>query len=294
MNLKEKFENYTLPVDESGWESIANDPALVRYNRGRLIRRICGYGIPALVVTAVVATALFILGAQHRAMPKDPAITPAAVSTPTAPTSTEVAVPAAVTAPAPSTATIPATAAPVTESTPNSKAAGASDAHVVPAPQVATVPVSTASNPTPATSPVAATTPLPKSVATPKSTSPVATHPATPVTVTVPDEAKNAESDTPEEPVSEYEFYIPNAFTPNGDGINDLLYFKANFEPRTFEVAIYNRRGEQVFHTRTMEIGWDGNFQGRELPGEVYTYVIKYTDPDNKVLSRRGQVIIIR
>ena len=55
MNLKEKFENYTQPVDESGWESIANDPALVRYNRGRLVRRICGYGIPALVVTAVGA-----------------------------------------------------------------------------------------------------------------------------------------------------------------------------------------------------------------------------------------------
>jgi gliding motility-associated-like protein len=114
------------------------------------------------------------------------------------------------------------------------------------------------------------------------------------VTVTVPEEPKNDATDEPEEPVSEYDFFIPNAFTPNGDGINDLLYFKANFEPKTFEVAIYNRRGEQVYHSRNMENGWDGTLQGRELPGEVYSYVIKYTDPDNKVLSRRGQVIIIR
>ena len=294
MNLKEKFENYTQPVDESGWESIAKDPAVVRYNRGRLIRRICGYGIAGLAVTAVVATVLFILGAQHRAMPKEPAITPTAVSTPTAPTTTEEAVPATVATPAPTTAPTSATPAPVTESNSNSKSTSASDALVSPTPQVATIPATAVLTQTPTTSPIVTTAPVPKTVATPKTTSPAIAQPASPVTVTIPEEPKNDASDEPEEPVSEYDFFIPNAFTPNGDGINDLLYFKANFEPKTFEVAIYNRRGEQVYHSRNMENGWDGTLQGRELPGEVYSYVIKYTDPDNKVLSRRGQVIIIR
>lgn len=294
MNLKEKFENYTQPVDESGWESIAKDPALVRYNRGRLIRRICGYGIAGLAVTAVVATALFILGAQHRAMPKEPAVTPTAVSTPTAPTSTEEAVPATVATPTPTTVSTSAAPAPATESTPGSKVTGTSDAHVSPTPQVATAPATAVLTPAPTTSPAATTAPAPKTVTAPKSTSSVTTQPVAPVTVTIPDESKNDATDEPEEPVSEYDFFIPNAFTPNGDGINDLLFFKANFQPRTFEVNIYNRRGEQVYHSRNMENGWDGTFQGRELPGEVYSYVIKYTTPDSKALIRRGQVIIIR
>ena len=66
MKLQEKIKNYTRPVDEDGWEAISSDPTLVRYNRGRLVRRVCAYGIPALVVTSHTRTST-----RHSTCPDD-------------------------------------------------------------------------------------------------------------------------------------------------------------------------------------------------------------------------------
>ena len=288
MNLKEKFENYTQSVDDSGWESIANDPVLVRYNRRRRIRRICGYGISALVVTAVLATAV-ILGSHRNTDTEVPAIGQEAGPAPAASVPTEVSVTPTAAAPAPTVSPASAIPVPVTEES-SSKDYMVTDAHIAPVPPTTTS-VTTASQPVTAAPVVPATTSA--ATAFPQAVPPATPQPATAVS-TLPEETKSPASEISEEPEHEYEFFIPNAFTPNGDGINDQLYFKANFQPSTFEVAIFNRRGEQVFHSRSMEIGWDGTFQGKELPGEVYSYVIRYTTPDNKVLSRRGQVLIIR
>jgi len=290
MNLKEKFENYTQPVDEASWESIVQDPALVKYNRGQRIRRICKFGIPTVVVATLLTTAI-LLGTRPDTVTETPVVPQTTIPAPVTATPTEATTTTVVT-PAQESTPVAAAPAPTTKSAP-AKVTSTPTAPAVPTPRTIPAPTVATTTPTVVTPPTSTVSTTP-TVATPAQKVTTVATPTPSVTEVVTEEPKNATSETPEEPVSQYDFYIPNAFTPNGDGINDLLYFKANFEPKTFEVAIYNRRGEQVFHSRNMEIGWDGSFQGRELPGEVYSYIIKYTDPDNKVLNRRGQVIIIR
>ena len=97
-----------------------------------------------------------------------------------------------------------------------------------------------------------------------------------------------------EEPVAETEqFFIPSAFTPNGDGLNDLFVVKANFVPRSFELTVLNRAGEPMFQTRDINIGWDGHFHGKLLPQGVYVCIIKYKDSEGKEHKQQGQVLLI-
>ena len=71
--------------------------------------------------------------------------------------------------------------------------------------------------------------------------------------------------------------HIPNAFTPNGDGFNDvfrpLLYEDALEEITTFD--IYNRWGQKVFEGGGKEIEWDATFKGENVPSGVYIYIMR-------------------
>ena len=89
-------------------------------------------------------------------------------------------------------------------------------------------------------------------------------------------------------------FFIPSAFSPNGDGVNDLFSIKANFEPRDFEMNIYTRRGSLVFHSQNIDTGWDGQLHGQTLPSNVYVYIIRYTDREGKPHKRQGQVLLLQ
>ena len=107
------------------------------------------------------------------------------------------------------------------------------------------------------------------------------------------EETPKSDSET-EEPATETdEFFIPSAFTPNGDGLNDLFYVKANFEPRNFEMIILNRNGERLFQTRDMNIGWDGRLHGNILPSGMYVYIIKYKDRKGNEQQKQGQILLI-
>ena len=88
-------------------------------------------------------------------------------------------------------------------------------------------------------------------------------------------------------------FFIPSAFTPNGDGLNDLFQVQANFVPRTFEMSILTRGGDLVFQSRDMDISWDGQLHGHTLPSGVYVYIIKYTDREGNLQKTQGQVLLL-
>ena len=97
-----------------------------------------------------------------------------------------------------------------------------------------------------------------------------------------------------EEPVMETDqFFIPSAFTPNGDGLNDLFLVKANFEPRSFEMTVLSRGGDALFQTRDINIGWDGRLHGKLLPQGVYVCIIKYKDSQGNEHKQQGQVLLI-
>jgi gliding motility-associated-like protein len=70
--------------------------------------------------------------------------------------------------------------------------------------------------------------------------------------------------------------FIPNAFTPNGDNFNDVLYLRGhNIEKMIFR--IFDRWGEMVFESTDKNIGWDGTFRGKKLDPDVYDYYLDIT-----------------
>lgn len=87
--------------------------------------------------------------------------------------------------------------------------------------------------------------------------------------------------------------FVPNAFTPNGDGQNDI--FKAyGLYIEDFSMIIYNRMGEQAFYTHDIEKGWDGRFRGVVAPEGTYAWKIIYLDATGKYHQLRGTVILLR
>lgn len=75
--------------------------------------------------------------------------------------------------------------------------------------------------------------------------------------------------------VCEPRIFIPNAFTPNGDALNQV-YMPQGAHIIDYDFTVFNRWGEIVFHTTTLEEGWDGTFNGAPAPVGTYAYVIKY------------------
>jgi gliding motility-associated-like protein len=80
------------------------------------------------------------------------------------------------------------------------------------------------------------------------------------------------------------ELWFPNAFTPNGDGINDVFRPKG-ISIAKFSMIIYNRWGELIFQTKDISEGWKGEVNGKECPPGVYIYFVTYSgaqDPANE------------
>lgn len=90
-----------------------------------------------------------------------------------------------------------------------------------------------------------------------------------------------------------YEFYLPNAFTPNGDGLNDVFYLNNTEDIVEFDICIYNRWGELVFHTLDPNFGWDGTRNGNIVPDGVYNYVIKLVIKTGKPYLLKGQIVVL-
>ncbi|MCW3126266.1 MAG: gliding motility-associated C-terminal protein [Bacteroidetes bacterium] len=87
---------------------------------------------------------------------------------------------------------------------------------------------------------------------------------------------------------------VPNAFSPNGDGVNDIfrLRYKGAYTLSFFHV--YNRWGQQVFSTQDMREGWDGRYKDLPQPTGVYQYYILYQDRNGKTISLTGNIELIR
>jgi gliding motility-associated-like protein len=90
-------------------------------------------------------------------------------------------------------------------------------------------------------------------------------------------------------------FEVPNAFTPNGDGLNDLLKIISNagiIELRSFK--IFSRSGNLVFESRDLSKGWDGRFNGNLLQVDLYYWTAVYVDRNNVVNSKNGTILLLK
>ncbi len=90
-----------------------------------------------------------------------------------------------------------------------------------------------------------------------------------------------------------FAMYVPNTFTPNGDGDNDM-FLAISASVKEYNMRIFNRWGEEVFSTNNINIGWDGVFRGAEVQQDVYVYRIEAKFLNGKYEEIIGQVNLLR
>lgn len=93
--------------------------------------------------------------------------------------------------------------------------------------------------------------------------------------------------------LSTKEIFVPNTFTPNGDGRNDLLNVYGNYIASA-EFRIFNQWGELIFYTTDHTKGWDGTHKGKAQPIGVYAYTLKVVLQDNTIKIKTGSINLIR
>ncbi len=87
--------------------------------------------------------------------------------------------------------------------------------------------------------------------------------------------------------------FIPNAFTPNDDGVNDVFYIPdANF--LRFEISVYDRWGNRVFFSDSPSFRWNGESAGKQVPSGVYVFVLSAASQRKADIKRSGTITIVR
>ena len=97
--------------------------------------------------------------------------------------------------------------------------------------------------------------------------------------------------DSIEVPIFLIDYYFPNAFTPNGDGLNDF-WSVAGTGMKRYSIRVYSRWGEKVFDET--DGNWDGTYQGKPLPAGIYIYILVGYDEEGRKITQKGDIRLIR
>lgn len=87
---------------------------------------------------------------------------------------------------------------------------------------------------------------------------------------------------------------VPNAFTPNGDGLNDYLYPLNAYKATNLSFKVFNRLGQLVFATKDRTQKWDGKIRGVNQETGVYVWMLEYDDVSSRRVSLKGTTLLIR
>jgi gliding motility-associated-like protein len=93
--------------------------------------------------------------------------------------------------------------------------------------------------------------------------------------------------------------FIPNSFSPNGDGRNEYFFPRGEGVGQISNFRVYNRWGEVVFERNNIgfneeRMGWDGTYKGQKLPPDVYVYTIQATCFSGDIIRFKGDIAIVR
>ena len=88
------------------------------------------------------------------------------------------------------------------------------------------------------------------------------------------------------------EIFVPDAFSPNSDGINDKVFVRGSI--KEFSFSVFNRWGEVVFRTQNQSQGWDGSYKGKELDTGVFVYYLTGTDAAGKSFNKKGNITLTK
>jgi gliding motility-associated-like protein len=92
----------------------------------------------------------------------------------------------------------------------------------------------------------------------------------------------------------EEDLFVPNLFTPNNDGKNDVLYVRGNGVQAIETFRVFDRWGNLVFETDDMTKGWDGSYKGSMLNDGVFVYYVKGACSDGAAIDKKGNVTLLR
>jgi gliding motility-associated-like protein len=87
--------------------------------------------------------------------------------------------------------------------------------------------------------------------------------------------------------------YVPNVFTPNGDGKNDIVHVHSE-NIRSLKFYIFDQWGELLFISTSIQNGWDGTYKGTKEPVGVYVYLVEAVMNDGRSVTKKGTVTLIR
>ncbi len=88
--------------------------------------------------------------------------------------------------------------------------------------------------------------------------------------------------------------FVPNAFSPNSDGLNDYLQHFVGYNIVNFKIIILDRWGEVMFTTTSPTEYWDGTFKGQLVNSGIYTYVVEYQTTEGQFLKKSGNITLVR
>jgi gliding motility-associated-like protein len=89
-------------------------------------------------------------------------------------------------------------------------------------------------------------------------------------------------------------FFIPNSFTPNNDGLNDIFKPIITGELLNYDFSIYNRYGQLVFRTSDVHQGWNGIFNAQQQNSGTFTWLCHYQFKNDAERFAKGTVVLIR
>ena len=87
--------------------------------------------------------------------------------------------------------------------------------------------------------------------------------------------------------------YCPNAFTPNGDGTNDVWKVRSE-TVKSIAIHIYDQWGELLFTSTSIDNGWDGTYKGHKEPVGVYVYYVDAVMNDGQNIKRKGSITLLK
>lgn len=295
--IKDLLQDFRVPVTETEWQIIVNNPKVTRYNAIRHALRVIKYPATVLIGTALIASAVVFLHHPHKTQnmpvtdnqPVQPALQPDTTATVTVtaiPTTPAFAGSQHKTSPATSiSAPAPALPAKTAQTLTNSQTPPTT-AKFAMQPATSTPSLDT----TPKTKPSVSFGQTPPSPIQTDASKMVKTG-----NINITDSTGSLTFPIPEQNADIKEkLFIPSAFTPNGDGLNDMFYVKANFQPIAFDMTIFTKDGRKVFRTKDIEIGWDGQYRGHAAPQDIYLYHIRYTIPAGNVKIEKGQLLLLK
>jgi large repetitive protein len=87
--------------------------------------------------------------------------------------------------------------------------------------------------------------------------------------------------------------FVPNVFSPNRDGKNDVLFMYGNYIDKA-EMHIFNQWGQQIMQINSKTQGWDGTYRGQPQPVGVYVYVLKVVLFNGNTVNLKGTITLVR